>query len=102
MLLLKQEQCAFCDQAEEILRRVSAEYPLSVTTADFNSQEGQQLALRAGMLFPPGVFFDGEPFTYGRLSERKLRREIERRAGKAQCQAGDTFTTPRRHRPANR
>ncbi len=31
------------------------------------------------MLFPPGIFLDGEPFSYGRPSERKLRRELERR-----------------------
>jgi hypothetical protein len=30
-------------------------------------------------VFPPGVFLNGEPFSYGRLSERKLRRELDRR-----------------------
>ena len=29
--------------------------------------------------FPPGIFVDGEPFSYGRLSEKKLRRELDRR-----------------------
>ena len=29
--------------------------------------------------FPPGVLIDGEAFSYGRLSERKLRRELAAR-----------------------
>jgi glutaredoxin len=79
VLLLTQENCGFCAQAKEILDRLSGEYQLSVTTLDLNSPEGQALAMRGGVLFPPGIFIDGEPFSYGRPSERKLRREIERR-----------------------
>jgi len=30
------------------------------------------------MAFPPAVFVDGQPFSYGRLSERKLRRTLDR------------------------
>ncbi len=79
VLLLTQEHCGFCAQAKELLDRLSGEYQLSVTTLDLNSPEGQALAMRGGVLFPPGIFIDGEPFSYGRPSERKLRREIERR-----------------------
>ncbi len=31
-------------------------------------------------MFPPGLFLDGEPFSYGRPSERKLRKVLARRA----------------------
>ena len=79
VLLLTQENCASCDQAKEILDRLSAEYSFSVSTVDLGSPEGQALAERGGILFPPGVLLDGEPFSYGRLSERKLRRELEAR-----------------------
>ena len=79
ILLLSQEQCAFCTQAKEMLDRLSGEYGFSVSSLDLNSPEGQELAMRGGVLFPPGIFLDGEPFSYGRPSERKLRREIERR-----------------------
>ncbi len=34
-------------------------------------------------MFPPGIFIGGEPFSYGRPSEKKLRRELEKRAGRA-------------------
>ena len=79
VLLLTQENCEFCTQAKEILARLSGEYELSVTTLDLNAPEGQALAMRGGVLFPPGIFLDGEPFSYGRPSERKLRRELARR-----------------------
>jgi hypothetical protein len=31
-------------------------------------------------MFTPGVLIEGEPFSYGRLSERKLRRSVSTRA----------------------
>jgi|GraSoiStandDraft_41_1057321.scaffolds.fasta_scaffold1506944_2 glutaredoxin len=79
VLLLTQEQCGFCAQAKEILNRLAPEYGLSVSTLDVSSPEGEALAVCSGILFPPGIFLDGEPFSYGRPSERRLRREIERR-----------------------
>lgn len=79
VLLLTQEHCGFCTQAKEILDRLSAEYGFSVSTLDVSSPEGEALAVQSGLLFPPGIFLDGEPFSYGRSSERRLRREIERR-----------------------
>jgi glutaredoxin len=79
ILLLTQAQCGFCKQAKEVLDRLSTEYDFSVATLDVDSPEGQALAMRGGMVFPPGLFINDEPFSYGRLSERKLRRELERR-----------------------
>jgi glutaredoxin len=79
VLILTQEHCGFCEQAKEVLDRLSVEYGFSFSTLNVGSSEGQTLAMRGGVLFPPGIFLDGEPFSYGRPSERKLRREIERR-----------------------
>lgn len=79
VLLLTQEHCSFCAQAKEILNRLAPEYGLSISTLDLASPEGEALAVRTSILFPPGIFLEGEPFSYGRPSERKLRREIERR-----------------------
>lgn len=79
--LLTQENCAFCDKAKEILGRLSGEYPISVRELDLSSPEGQKLAWHGGVMFPPGIFLDEDPFSYGRPSEKKLRREFERRAG---------------------
>jgi hypothetical protein len=51
-----------------------------VTSLDIDSDEGRRLAADRGVLFPPGILLDREAFSYGRPSEKKLRRELERRA----------------------
>lgn len=79
VILLTQESCVFCEQAKEILARLEGEYQLNVSAIDLGSKEGQDLAVRGGVMFPPGIFVAGRPFAYGRPSERALRREIERR-----------------------
>lgn len=78
VLLLTQQQCAFCTDAKELLDRLAIDYNISVTIVDVTSPEGEALALRSGILFPPGIFLDGVPFSYGRPSERKLRQALER------------------------
>ncbi|MQA13486.1 MAG: thioredoxin family protein [Pseudonocardiaceae bacterium] len=78
--LLTQEQCRFCDLAKEILDRVGHDYPLQVREVDLATAEGQRLATAVGVLFPPGVLLDEGAFSYGRLSERKLRRVLDRRS----------------------
>lgn len=79
VLILTQENCDFCDAATTMLERLSREYPLSVSTLELESAAGQALAEKGGILFPPGIFLDGEPCCYGRPSEARLRREIEQR-----------------------
>jgi glutaredoxin len=77
--LLTQDACGFCGEAKALLGRLSHEYPLQVVEVDLSSEQGERLALAGGIMFPPGILLDGEPFGYGRPSERKLRRELERR-----------------------
>lgn len=79
--IITKRQCVYCEDAQELLQRLKGEYPLVVETVDFNSVEGEAMATIGGIHFPPGVFLDGEPFSYGRVSERKLRRELDRRIG---------------------
>lgn len=81
--LLTQQQCAYCDDAKELLERLSRDYPLSIRTLDIATPEGQELATRGGVMFPPGLFLDGEPFSYGRQSERKLRKALDRKLARA-------------------
>ncbi|MGH3665335.1 MAG: glutaredoxin family protein [Egibacteraceae bacterium] len=80
VVLLTQDHCKLCQHAKDVLARVGRDVSLSVDEVDLNSVRGLALAARGGVLFPPGVFIDGEPFSYGRLSERKLRRELSRHA----------------------
>ena len=77
--LLTQEGCDFCELARQILERLSTEFSLSISVVDLDSAAGQALADRGGILFPPGIFVDGEPFSYGRPSARRLRQELGRR-----------------------
>jgi glutaredoxin len=79
LLILTEANCGFCEDAKEIATRLSRDYDLTVKTLELNSAEGQELAVRGGVMFPPGIFIRGEPFGYGRPSERALRRELDRR-----------------------
>lgn len=78
VLLLTQDDCKFCDEAKTILGRLGDEFPLHVSATELSSPRGQALALEGGLLFPPGIVIDGRPFCYGRPSEKRLRRELER------------------------
>jgi glutaredoxin len=77
--LLTQEGCDFCELAQQILHKLAADFSISVV--DLASRAGQELAERGGILFPPGIFLNGEPFSFGRPSERRLRRELGRLLG---------------------
>ena len=78
--LLTQDDCVLCEQAKAVLARVAADHPLTVTEVDLHSEQGVALALAAGVMFAPGVLIDGQPFSYGRLSERRLRKALLRLA----------------------
>ncbi len=77
--LLTREACEYCHDAEEIIARLSREFSLEVTTLDIDSAQGQESAFREGILFPPGILLGEQGFSYGRPSEKKLRKELERR-----------------------
>lgn len=82
--LLTTHDCGLCEQAKEVLERLTAEFGLNVQHVDVASDTGRDLAQRAGMAFPPGVLIDDKPFSYGRLSERKLRRALASKGGNHQ------------------
>lgn len=74
--LLTQDDCTLCEHAKTVLARVHADHPLTVTEIDLRSEHGAALALTAGVMFAPGLLIDGQPFSYGRLSERRLRKAL--------------------------
>lgn len=79
LTLLTQASCAFCDQAKSLLTRIGAEQPIEVDEIDLDTPAGRSLAMRHGVLFAPGILLDDELISYGRPSERRLRRELDRR-----------------------
>jgi glutaredoxin len=87
--LLTQTDCAFCEDAKLVLARVARDHELRVRVVDLATDAGQELAARAGVLFAPGVLLDGASFSYGRLSERRLRKELQRRGGSTRAGASN-------------
>lgn len=77
--LLTQQSCGPCERAKAILARLTNEYDLTITEVSLDSEQGGELAMRHGVMFAPGLLIDGVMFSYGRLSEGKLRRQLERR-----------------------
>ena len=76
VILLTSEDCRFCEDAKSILDRLRTEYRFNMIEIDMRSPGGVELARAGELLFPPGIVIDGEPFGYGRPSEKKLRRRL--------------------------
>lgn len=74
--ILTQTSCASCVEAKEVLSRLAREYPVQVQEVGLDTEHGRELATRHGVAFAPGILIDGDLFSYGRLSEKKLRRRL--------------------------
>jgi hypothetical protein len=83
VVLLTRAGCSLCEEAAGILEHLAESYPLALISLDFDSPAGQELARQCGVLFVPGVVINGTAVREGRLSERELRKEIEKRLGMA-------------------
>ena len=76
IILLTQPSCHFCERAKEILSRISKESPLSIREIGMETEEGKALAFQHAVMFAPGVILDNKLFSYGRLSEKKIRQYL--------------------------
>lgn len=74
--LLIQENCTWCEQAKYALRDISAMHPMVIDEVELASTRGRELAVRHGVAFAPGILIDGQLFSFGRPSEKKLRRRL--------------------------
>lgn len=83
--LLTQPDCALCEHAKQVLVAVGRDHPLDVTEVDLTGAAGRALAEGAGVMFAPGVLIDDQPFSYGRLSERRLRKALADRPAEQPC-----------------
>lgn len=75
--LLTAPSCRLCDDAKVVLERVALDFDLTIESVSIDTTRGQALIIEHQVVFPPGVLIDGTPFSYGRLSERRLRRMLE-------------------------
>lgn len=73
--------CAFCEQAKDVLARVGSEAAIVVREVPLDSAEGREISRSTAAPFPPVVLLDGEALSYGRLSERRLRKALTRSGG---------------------
>lgn len=78
--LVSAPDCHFCTEGKAALERLGHDFPLAVREITLDSPEGQDLAQRHGILFPPGLLLDGAFVGFGRVSERQVRRLLEQRA----------------------
>ena len=74
--LLTKANCEYCVRAKEILTRLGTEISFEIHVVDLESASGQALAAQHGVLFAPGILIDGRLSTFGRPSERRLRRDL--------------------------
>lgn len=75
--ILTQPSCAYCDQAKEILSRLATEYALEIGEVGLQTEEGRKLAIKNGVMFAPGILIEGKLFSFGRLSEKKLKSKLD-------------------------
>lgn len=75
--LLTQPSCSYCDHAKEILTRLASQYPLRINEIGLRTEEGEKLAIKHAVMFAPGILLDGKLFSYGRLSEKKLKAHLD-------------------------
>ena len=77
VLLLTQPACDYCDLAKTVLGRLAQEYPLTISEIALATTHGQAIALEHGVHFAPGILINATLASYGRPSERRLRRILE-------------------------
>lgn len=76
LTLVVADRCALCSHAREVLAAIGHDLPLRVAEVNLESDQGQALAERVPLVFPPVLLRDGAVMSYGRLSERRLRKEL--------------------------
>jgi glutaredoxin len=77
VLLVTSPACHLCEQAKDVLERLSDEYPLSWREVDMTSSEGSNIIRASRAPFPPVIVLGGEIYGYGRLSPKKLRKDLD-------------------------
>jgi hypothetical protein len=73
------ERCHFCERGREVLAELADTFPLTVRAVDLASAEGRAIAAHCQVPYPPIVLLDGAVLAFGRLSVRRLARELSGR-----------------------
>ena len=97
--LLTTPHCALCSHALEVLERVAMDTPLTIETLPLDSAEGRAALGPRIFPFPPVTLVNGQPYAYGRLSERKLRRDLAQATIDQPARRADKARTLQRKAP---
>jgi hypothetical protein len=78
LVLLTAPDCHLCEHGKAVLDELAGEGRLTWREVDAESEEGLRLAATAPPLRPVLYQSDGSVIAYGRLSDRRLRRQFDR------------------------
>ncbi len=78
LTLVVAEECSLCEHAKKVLDSLRHDYRLRVNEVKLESEEGRLLGQLHPLLFPPILLYGDRVLSYGRLSERRLRKELGR------------------------
>lgn len=70
--------CRLCVHGRAVLDDLAIRLPISIREVDLLSEEGRQLVAVGRVPFPPALFLDGRAIAHGRLSARRLERQLQR------------------------
>lgn len=75
--------CHLCERGREVLAELAKRYPLDIREIALTSPAGRRALAASRAPFPPVVLVGGEPVAHGRLSRRRLARDLDRLAATA-------------------
>lgn len=68
--------CHYCEHGRAVLTQLGERVPLDVREVTLDSPEGRQLLATHRFAFPPAIIVDGRLIAHGRLSMRRLARQL--------------------------
>lgn len=71
--------CHLCRTGRDVLALVGERVPMSLREVGLTSPEGADIARRWRVPFPPILIVNGDLVAYGRLSRRRLERDLAAR-----------------------
>lgn len=76
LTLVVAEDCSLCKHAKQVLESLQSDHSLRISEVALESEEGRLLGEIHPLLFPPILLRGDRVLSYGRLSERRLRKEL--------------------------
>lgn len=76
--LVRPEGCAHCAQVKAVLEKMKKDYPdLQVEDVDMESEEGQSMVQKYGIMASPGILINDEFFASGGATEDQFKKKFQ-------------------------